>query len=703
MSGSFHPVLVLFSLLVAILASYTALDMSARVARSRGSKAMIWLLSGSLSMGLGIWSMHFIGMMAFQLPIPVGYDLALTASSLICAIATSAIALWLTSRRAMSWFATLIGSLLMGSGIASMHYVGMAALKMQPGITYDPFWFSVSLLIAVIASGSALFIAHRLRLESTRHRRLRLMASLIMGMAIVGMHYTGMAAAQFPLDAVCGAAVTGGLDTHYLALLVIATTVAVMVISLIASVFDHRMRARTSVLADSLADANQRLRQAALHDPLTGLPNRMLLQDRIEQSLAEASRRHCRVALLFMDIDGFEAVNNAHGHRLGDQLLCEIARRVSPLLGPTDTLSRLGADEFVIVTLVEAADEAAMLSDRILSTVSDPILLDGIELLITASIGIALYPDDAANERELMAHASAAMNYTKQAGRNGHTFFTASMQDSADRQLKLLQDLRRALQRNELVLFYQPKFTAAGLPVTGAEALVRWQHPQMGLLAPDAFIGMAERSGLIIPIGRWVLSQACAQLQKWHQAGHGSWSMAVNLSPVQFTCSELIHDVRHALDEHQIPPQCLTLEITESTAMRDVEASLAILNELTAMGVRISIDDFGTGYSSLLYLKRLPATELKIDRAFIKDLCSTDGEDASIVTSIIALGRTLQMRIVAEGVETEAQQIQLQEMGCDQLQGYHFNPPLPAERFDACYCTDESLTAEAAMAHCADQ
>ena len=685
MSGTHSPILVLFSLLVAILASYTALDMAARIARSRGPQATAWLVGGGLAMGLGIWSMHFIGMLAFELPIPVGYDLALTAYSLGCSVAASTFALWLVSHRQLPLQQLLLGALLMAAGIASMHYLGMAAMRMQPGIDYDPLWFALSLLIAVAASGAALFIAHRLRGDSARTRSLRIGASLLMGLAIVGMHYTGMAAARFPDNAICGAAMGGGIDTHYLALLVIATTVAVMVIALFASLFDHRMRMRTSMLSDSLADANQRLRQAALHDPLTGLPNRMLLQDRIDQSMAKAKERQKRTALMLMDIDGFKAVNDVHGHRIGDQLLCAIAERISPLLDSNDTLARLGADEFVIVTLIDVPEEAALLSARLTGAIAEPFQVDGIELLVTASIGIALYPDDASNERELMGHASAAMTHTKQGGRNGHTFYTAAMQVSSDRQLRLLQDLRRALTREELILYYQPKLHADGKRVTGAEALIRWQHPELGLVFPDTFIGIAERSGLIIPIGRWVLNRACAQLKQWHQAGHTDWTMAVNLSAVQFTSSDLIEDVRQALSTHKVPPSSLTLEITESTAMRDVETSLKILGELTAMGIRISIDDFGTGYSSLLYLKRLPATELKIDRAFVKDL-GPEGEDASIVSSIIALGRTLQMHIVAEGVETLDQQMQLQAMGCDQLQGYHFNPPLPVERFDALYC-----------------
>ncbi|MNS72302.1 Phytochrome-like protein cph2 [compost metagenome] len=383
---------------------------------------------------------------------------------------------------------------------------------------------------------------------------------------------------------------------------------------------------------------------------------------------------------MFCDLDGFKAVNDAYGHQLGDRLLVAVAQRVGAQLRPQDTLARLGGDEFVIVLAIDAPDDAVVVAERVIAAASEPFVLDAAELQVTASLGIALYPDDAGDERELMAHADAAMYHTKETGRNGYTFFIPSMQLSANRQLRLLQDLRKAISRNELLLHYQPKFPAADAPATGAEALLRWQHPELGLLAPDVFIPIAERSGLILPIGDWVLDQACAQLRAWHDGGHSEWTMAVNLSPLQFASPALLDSVRSVLERHRIDPARLTLEITETTAMKDVEASLAILSDLTAMGVHIAIDDFGTGYSSLLYLKRMPATELKIDRAFVHDLERND-EDAAIVSSIIALGRTLQLQVVAEGVETQAQRDYLSELGCDQLQGYHLGRPMDAEEF----------------------
>ncbi|WP_447940788.1 putative bifunctional diguanylate cyclase/phosphodiesterase [Pseudoxanthomonas mexicana] len=679
MSGTYNEVLVLFSLLVAILASYTALDMASRVTTTQGtSAARWWLAGGAMAMGLGIWSMHFVGMLAFDLPIPLGYDLAITLYSMLAAVGVSAFALWLVSRPDLPMRLLCVGAVLMGAGIAVMHYMGMAALRMQPGIDYDPLWFSLSIVIAVAASGAALWIAFHLRRGHRRHW-MRLAAAVVMGFAIVGMHYTGMAAARFPADSWCGAARDGGVPTQWLAVLVVVATVAIMGIALIVSVLDRQMHLRTRHLAISLARANEELVQAALHDPLTKLPNRVLLQDRIEQAIEKAKRKQESLVVMFLDLDGFKSINDAYGHQAGDLLLAAVATRVRGLLRSQDTLSRLGGDEFVLVAPSTDPDDAAVVAQRILDAVALPIRAQGIDVQVTASIGIAMYPSDGVTERDLMAHADAAMYHTKDNGRNGYTFFAPSMNISAHQQLKLLNDLRRAVERNELVLHYQPKFAAPDYRMAGVEALLRWQHPDMGLLPPGTFIAAAERSGLILSLGEWVLDEACRQLRAWDDDGHDVPTIAVNLSPLQFSSPSLVETVRDTLARHALDPTRLTLEITETTAMRDADASVDILDELTRMGVRISIDDFGTGYSSLLYLKRLPATELKIDRAFVREL-ESNADDAAIVASIVALGRTLNLKVVAEGVETPGQQQQLRQLGCDFYQGYLLGEPVAADR-----------------------
>ncbi len=675
--SSYNPLLVLLSLFVAILASYTALDMAGRVVTAQGRAAFWWLIGGASAMGLGIWSMHFVGMLAFSLPIPLGYDVSITLGSLAIAIASSAFALWLVSRRELPWPRLVGGALLMGSGVAGMHYAGMAALRMTPGIHYDPAIFGLSVGVAVLASGVALWIAFRLRRQSQRVRALRAGSAVVMGVAIVGMHYTGMAAAAFPFGSVCGAAHTGA-SAEWLALVIIIVTLAVLAIALIISVLDLRMEARTAVLAHSLAEANQELAYLALHDNLTKLSNRLLLEDRLNQAIRTADREKRHFALMFMDLDGFKAINDVYGHHVGDLLLIDVAQRIVARVRQQDTVARVGGDEFVVLAYVDDPQDAGTLADALLEVVREPFFAGGHELRVSTSIGISMYPGDGGNQHDLLTNADAAMYHAKGLGRNAYCFFEPSMNANVHKQLQLVQDLRQAIDRNELVLHYQPKFHAPNGPILGVEALVRWQHPVRGLVSADEFIPLAEKTGLIVPLGAWVLNEACRQMAQWRSEGHTTWSVAVNLSALQFAHAALIETVRDMLARHALDPHCLMLEITESTAMRDADASLQILQQLDAMGVRISIDDFGTGYSSLLYLKRLPASELKIDRGFVRDLAH-DTEDAAIVSAIVALGQTLNLRIVAEGVETAEQQAFLTRLGCDSLQGYLLGRPMTAE------------------------
>jgi diguanylate cyclase (GGDEF)-like protein len=679
LAGTYNTVLVLFSLIVAMLASYTALDMAGRVTTAQGGAVRGWLIGGAFAMGFGIWSMHFIGMLAFSLPIPLGYDSWDTLLSLVIAIAGSAFALWLVCRKDLPAPRLAVGALLLGGAIAAMHYTGMAGMRMSPGIRYAPGLFLLSILIAILASAAALWLAFQLRGNSIRNKIFRLGAAVIMGIAITGMHYTGMAAAEFPAGSICGAAGVG-VDPHWLALLVIVVTLAVLAIALIVSVLDMRLEARTSILATSLAQANQELTKLALHDTLTKLPNRLLLEDRLNQAIEKARRDQGHFALMFMDLDGFKTVNDAFGHHVGDLLLIEIAQRIKTVLRAHDTLARLGGDEFVLLIEIQAPEDAATVAEKLIDIVGQNVSASGHELRVTASIGIAVYPADGTDQHELLVNADAAMYHAKELGRNDYCFFEASMNADAHAQLALLHDLRGAQEQGELVVYYQPKWVAPDGPITGAEALLRWRHPTRGLVLPDQFIPLAEKTGLIVPIGEWVLDEACRQMREWRDDGHPDWTIAVNLSSLQFGHAGLVQTVRTTLVRHGLEPERLILEVTESTAMRDAETSLVILHELAEMGVKIAIDDFGTGYSSLLHLKRMPASELKIDRGFISDLAQ-DTDDAAIVSSIVALGQSLNLQIVAEGVETVAQQAILTRLGCDSLQGFLFGRPMPPEQF----------------------
>ncbi|MEK6376101.1 MAG: EAL domain-containing protein [Acidobacteriota bacterium] len=687
--SSYNLLLVAASLFVAILASYTALDMAGRITTAQGRAARWWLAGGASAMGIGIWSMHFIGMLAFSLPIPLGYDPGITLLSLLIAIASSVFALWLVCQENLPWSRLTLGAILMGLGIASMHYTGMAAMRMIPLIHYIPSLFILSILIAIVASGAALWIAFHLRRPGSRVHRYRAAAGVVMGFAIVGMHYTGMAAAQFSLGSICGAA-KAGVNTGWLALLVIIVTMAILAITLTISVLDMRLESRTSKLAVSLAEANEELTYLALHDNLTKLPNRALLEERLKHAIGGADREKRQFALMFLDLDGFKAVNDAYGHTVGDLLLVEAAKRIGPRIRVQDTISRVGGDEFVFLASVGEPTDAATLAEKLLRIIREPFHIAGHELRMSVSIGIAMYPGNGSNQHELLTNADAAMYHAKSLGRDSFCFFDPSMNSHVHAHLELIQDLRRAIDRRELILYYQPKFEAPNGPAIGAEALVRWEHPSRGLIQPDDFIPQAEKTGLIVPIGEWVLDEACRQMRVWHDAGRHHWTMAVNLSPVQFGHPALIQTVQATLERHRLIPHCLTLEITESTAMRDADASVVILQQLHEMGVRIAIDDFGTGYSSLLYLKRLPASELKIDRGFVRNL-EHDSEDRAIVAAIVALGRTLDLKIVAEGVETVAQQEFLTDMGCDSLQGFLFGKPMPPAQFLAALEHREAL------------
>ncbi|TMS56998.1 EAL domain-containing protein [Imbroritus primus] len=678
--GSYNVLLVAVSWFVAVLASYTALDMAGRIATARGRTVYWWLAGGATAMGLGIWSMHFVGMLAFRLPIPLGYDLPITLASLMLAIALSAFALWLVGQSRLPLPRLGGGAVLMGLGVASMHYTGMAAMRMSPGIHYDLGLFTLSIVVAILASGAALWMAFRLRQHSRHVRMLRAAASLVMGLAIVGMHYVGMSAANFPVGSVCGAA-SSGVSAEWLAVVIVLATMAVLGIALLTSLLDFRMEVRTSMLANSLEEANQELAYLALHDSLTKLANRALLEDRLAHAIQAAEADGGRFALIFLDLDGFKAINDAYGHQIGDRLLIQVAQRITARVQSRDTVARLGGDEFVILANVQEAADAGRLAESLVEALHERFIVDVHELSVSTSVGIALYPADGASQHELLTNADAAMYHAKSVGRDTYCFFEASMNASIHQQLLLMQDLRVAIQRRELVLYYQPKFTAHEGSVVGIEALVCWEHPERGMIPPDEFIPLAEKTNMIMPLGAWVLDEACRQLAEWRRERHVEWTLSVNLSAVQFRHASLVDTVRGALHRHALDPGWLTLEITESTAMRDADASLHILQQLHEMGVCISIDDFGTGYSSLLYLQRLPATELKIDRGFVRDLAH-DTEDAAIVSAIVALWRSLNLSVVAEGVETTEQKSFLTALGCHSLQGYLLGKPMRADVLD---------------------
>ncbi len=680
MTGSYNSWLVFLSVVVATLASYTALDLASRITSSKGTAARWWLYGGAISMGTGIWSMHFIGMLAFSLPVPMGYSIPVTLLSMLIAIVVSSFALYTVSRDTLNLERLAKGGVLMGIGISAMHYTGMFAMEAFPPIHYDPLIFAASIAIAIVASFAALWIAFTLRSEVSWWMYAKLLAAVVMGFAITGMHYTGMAAARFAPDTVC---LTGTIvDNSWMAGTIAAITFVVLCVTLALSTFDSRMASETAKLAASLKVANEELQRAALHDGLTKLPNRLLLEDRIAQAIASAKRADGRSAVMFVDLDRFKLVNDSLGHFVGDELLKGVAARLQCIVRNEDTVSRLGGDEFVILLReISRAEDSATVAAKILESLKAPFRVQDHELGIGASIGISIYPLHGGTAQELITNADAAMYRAKTSGRNQLQVFGADMNTFFPERLTFENDLRRALERDEFELHYQPKVRVRDGAITGMEALLRWRHPQKGLVAPGEFIPLAEETGLIIPIGEWVLTEACAQNKAWRDRGFAGLRVAVNISGVQFRQKDLLKSIEEALYESRLAPDNLELEVTESVVMQDAARAEGVLRKLGEMGVHISIDDFGTGYSSLSYLKRFPIHTLKIDRSFVRDLPG-NSDDASIVSAIVALGHNLRLKVVAEGVESEAQLKLLRSLGTDEFQGYLRSKPLSAGDFE---------------------
>ncbi|NHZ95149.1 EAL domain-containing protein [Massilia sp. CCM 8734] len=434
----------------------------------------------------------------------------------------------------------------------------------------------------------------------------------------------------------------------------------------------------------------QRIRHIAQHDVLTGLPNRSLLPDRLSQAVAYSQRYERPAWVLLIDLDRFKFVNDSMGHKAGDVVLMTVAARLRAALRETDTVARLSGDEFVVILTEHEERLQADVVQRLMDAVAQPVPLGTKEFFVTCSIGVAVYPTDDTPADSLIEHADIAMYRAKKLGRNNFQFYTPTMNDEAQERVRIESALRSALERNEFVLHYQPQVNLATGQVVGMEALIRWQHPELGVVAPDRFISVAEETGLIVPIGAWVMRTACAQNKAWQDAGLGMLRVAVNLSARQFGAANLLADISDVLARTGLAPSLLEIELTESLFMSDVTLAVELLHSMKSLGVNLSIDDFGTGYSSLSYLSRFPIDVLKIDRSFVSDI-TRDANDAAIVASIIALAHNLKLSVIAEGVETAEQLDYLRRHGCDEMQGYYFSRPLAASAFEELLRQHKSL------------
>lgn len=452
-----------------------------------------------------------------------------------------------------------------------------------------------------------------------------------------------------------------------------------------APIHDHNGKVTGAVMAFrdvSIARAlTARVSHQARHDGLTGLPNRMLFSDRLTQAISLAQRRREKLAVLYLDIDRFKRVNDSFGHAIGDQLLQVATQRLLSCVRSSDTVSRQGGDEFVILLSdVTQAYGAATTAEKILAALQSPCCIEGHDVHISVSIGIATYPDDGVEAETLMKHADLSMYHAKENGRNNYQFFKAELNLRALERSALESDLHYALQRNELALHYQPQMNLQTGAIVGVEALMRWRHPQRGLIAPTQFIPIAEECGSIVSIGRWMLHEACQQAYQWQCAGLSLQRIAVNVSAVELRSRGFVAGVRDILIETKLKPGCLELELTETFLMQDAKATAVVLNDLKTLGVQLALDDFGTGYSSLSYLKSFPIDTLKIDQSFVRTL-TNNADDASIVSAVISMGNSLHMRVVAEGVETQGQMEFLRKHGCNEGQGIYFSQPISASEF----------------------
>ncbi len=407
----------------------------------------------------------------------------------------------------------------------------------------------------------------------------------------------------------------------------------------------------------------------------------MLFLDRLQQAITYAERQKTNVGVLFLDLDRFKNVNDTVGHHIGDALLQEVAQRIRLCARSSDTVSRQGGDEFVILLPnLDDLSDIVLVIDKLIGSIANPYDLSGHVMHVTTSVGVSVYPQDGNDSETLIRNADTAMYQAKEAGRNDYRFFTQEMNHAIAKRVGLENKLRNALEKGELLLHYQPKVDLRSGEIIAAEALVRWQHPEDGLISPAEFIPIAEDTGLIVPLGEWVLNEACRQNQEWRETGLRKIAMAVNLSPVQFQGHEVIDAILAALARSGMPASALELEITESAMMRDPDQAITLLNKINGFGIKVSIDDFGTGYSSLSHLKKFPIDELKVDQSFVRDL-SIDKDDAAIVIAVIGMAKSLGLSVIAEGVETIQQLRFLEMLECDKIQGYYFSKPLPAAEF----------------------
>ena len=642
-----------------------------RVRANERDAGLAWILGGALVVGTGVWAASFLGLVAMQLPIKVGYVRDIVLASWLPAIVIAAAAIWMQAHLGLRWRTRVLGALLVTVGIQMLVFVNASSILLQPAMVWDPKATAGAFLMLLLGCGLGALLIHA-DLEKAPHQARHLAVAVLVGSILWMGLVVQVSAIGVPLAAICLS--EGQLSGDSLEFVLTATVLILLIMAHIGTRQDERNLARHRALTDSLKAAQAALEEASLRDAATGLPNRTGFEHQLRRIIDTHDDHVLSLSVLRLNIDGFHAFMGTYGHHIGDGLIQTLSLRLQGLIREGDVLARSDTDEFLVACL-GLSDEhvTAVLAQRLQDAVHEPCLVHDQEIAVSCSIGIARHPDSATAE-QLMSHSNDAMLTARRAGGGVYCFFERGMDRIGAAQVEMQRDLRHAVARNELTLHFQPKLRATTGELAGVEALLRWNHPTRGMVSPAEFIPVAERFGLIGELGQWVIDEACRHLRVWHDLGLDI-PVAVNLSVHQLRQPDLEQRVREALRRHRVPARMLIMEITESVAMEDIEASLRVFDMLDQIGVRLSIDDFGTGYSSLSYLRRLPARQLKIDRSFVRDLDSSLDAQA-IVEAVVRLAHALGLKVVAEGVETQDQADILAQLHCDELQGFLFARPM---------------------------
>ena len=652
--------LVLLAAALCVLGSTATVRLWRQALGTKGRIRFDWFFLAGVTGGASIWATHFIAMLGYRPQAPVTFDAQLTIISVVIAILGLAIGFALTSAKSIV-VSRVVGGATIGLSIAAMHFLGMFAYRVDGVVAWSNFYIGLSIVFAIGFSILATcLVTGGLGLSARRSRPLAIAALVV---AIVTLHFTGMTA--FHVTPMPGFSVGADSDAFNAMAMAVAVVALIIVFAGISSqVIDEKNRERSQ----------EDLLHIATHDELTGLPNRRRFSEELDEQCRKlASGRH-EFAVVMIDLDRFKPVNDTLGHSIGDKVLVRVGLRLKKAIRSGDLLARLGGDEFAIVAPRSTNETVALerLCERIVDVLSRPFVVDGHVVDLGASLGVAMAPRHGVTPDEVSQNADIALYAAKDKGRSRYQVYEPAMSSEILLRRSLERDLRKAVNREEFKVYYQAQIDAASGAYTGAEALIRWNHPEKGILAPAVFIPLAEELGLINAIGNWVLQKACADAVAWP----AEMSVAVNLSPVQMMDRRLPRIVKNILTETGLSPSRLELEITETAIIGNDVQALIVLNEIRALGVAISLDDFGTGYSSLSYLHRFPIDRIKIDRSFI-DRVPHDPDSMSIVQAITKLGASLGMKITAEGIENDAQKLFSRSEGCDQLQGYLISKPVP--------------------------